>query len=186
MVQRRRKSRWKIAVNTTLYNWLEALVWVPIALTLVFTFFGRITPVDGISMLPTLQARDVMLIQSLGYTPRQGDVVVLTKPFATITGPIVKRVVAVGGQQVDIDYAAGTVSVDGVVLDEPYLLEGMAEPWYENHTSVVVPDGSIFVMGDNRNHSADSREERLGYIHEDYVLGKAALALWPLDRVGLM
>lgn len=169
-----------------LYFWLQALVMALVGLILVFTFVGRIIGVDGQSMVPTLHHRDMLLLQSIGYTPKQGDVVVLTKEFATVDQPIVKRVIATGGQTVDIDYAAGTVTVDGVVLDEPYINERMQVPvsQHETITHVTVPEGSIFVMGDNRNHSSDSRDERLGTVDERYVLGRALWVLLPFQNFG--
>ena len=138
-------------------------------------------------MYPTLHNGDLLLLQSVGYEPRQGDVVVLTKEFDASDGPIVKRVIAVGGQTVDIDYEAGTVSVDGQVLDEPYINpeEIMAPPSnYEHATHVEVPEGSIFVMGDNRNHSSDSRDVTLGAVDERYVLGRALWIILPFDHFG--
>ena len=164
-----------------LYYWLQALVFALVSLILIFTFLGRIIGVDGNSMYPTLHHRDMLLLQSAGYTPKQGDIVVLTKEFATVTQPIVKRVIATGGQTVSIDYDAGTVSVDGEVLDEPYINEPMDYPnsQWETITDVTVPEGSIFVMGDNRNHSSDSRDERLGTIDERYVLGKVLFTILP-------
>lgn len=169
-----------------LYFWLQALVMALVGLILVFTFVGRIIGVDGQSMVPTLHHRDMLLLQSIGYTPKQGDVVVLTKEFATVDKPIVKRVIATGGQTVDIDYAAGTVAVDGVVLDEPYINERMQVPvsQHETITHVTVPEGSIFVMGDNRNHSSDSRDDRLGTVDERYVLGRALWVLLPFQNFG--
>ena len=169
-----------------LYFWLQALVMALVSLILLFTFVGRIIGVDGQSMVPTLHHRDMLLLQSIGYTPKQGDVVVLTKEFATVTQPIVKRVIATGGQTVDIDYAAGTVSVDGKVLEEPYINEPMDFPvsQWESITHVTVPQGSIFVMGDNRNHSSDSRDERLGVVDERYVLGRALWVLLPFQNFG--
>ena len=115
-------------------------------------------------------------------------VVVLTKAFDTVTDPIVKRVIALEGQTVDIDYDAGTVAVDGQVLDEPYILEEMLWPSssHMQETHFEVPEDSIFVMGDNRNGSTDSRDERLGPVDEGYVLGRAVLALWPLNKVGVL
>ena len=101
-------------------------------------------------------------------------------------GPIVKRVIAVGGQTVDIDYQTGTVYVDGEALDEPYLNEPMEEPWYEDLTSVTVPEGSVFVMGDNRNHSNDSRDVTLGTVDERYVLGRAVCVLLPFQNFGMI
>ena len=170
-----------------LFFWLQALVAALITLILLFTFVGRIIGVDGDSMYPTLHNGDLLLLQSVGYEPEQGDVVVLTKEFAASRGPIVKRVIAVGGQTVDIDYGAGTVSVDGQVLDEPYIntSEAMMPPTtYEHATHVEVPEGSIFVMGDNRNHSSDSRDVTLGAVDERYVLGKALWIILPFERFG--
>ena len=142
--------------------------------------------VDGSSMYPTLHHGDMLLLQSVGYEPKQGDVVVLTKAFRDVDGPIVKRVIAVGGQTVDIDYDAGTVAVDGQVLDEPYIHEAMLCPTYENQTHIEVPEGSIFVMGDNRNHSSDSRDVTLGTVDERYVLGRAVCVLLPFQNFGMI
>ena len=172
------------SLKLDLYFWLQALVMALVALILVFTLVGRIIGVDGNSMYPTLHHKDMLLLQSIGYEPRQGDVVVLTKAFDTVTDPIVKRVIAVGGQTVEIDYGAGTVAVDGEVLDEPYINEAMIEPYYENLTSLTVPEGSIFVMGDNRNHSSDSRYVALGVVDERYVLGRALLILLRFGHFG--
>ena len=172
------------SLKLDLYFWLQALVMALVALILLFTFVGRIIGVDGSSMYPTLHDRDMLLLQSVGYEPRQGDVVVLTKPFRDVTGPIVKRVIAVGGQTVHIDYALGTVTVDGEVLDEPYINETMVEPPYEDQTDITVPEGSIFVMGDNRNHSSDSRDVALGVVDERYVLGRALYVLLPFQNFG--
>ena len=101
------------------YEWLQILIVALVTIILVFTFVGRITPVVGESMLPTLHEGDVMLIRDIGYTgPQPGDIVVLTKEFDAARGPIVKRIIAVEGQTVDIDYQTGTVYVDGEALDE--------------------------------------------------------------------
>lgn len=172
-----------------LYLWLQTMAAALVALILLFTFVGRVVGVDGSSMEPTLQDGDLLLLQSIAYTPAQGDIVVLTKPFGHVTGAIVKRVIAVGGQQVEIDYDAGTVTVDGVVLDEPYIKEAMVEPSaasFETLTSVTVPEGHVFVMGDNRNHSDDSRDTRLGVVDERYILGRAVAVLLPVGHFGLL
>ncbi len=171
------------SLKLDLYFWLQALVMALVALILIFTMVGRIIGVDGSSMVPTLHDHDMLLLQSLGYEPKQGDVVVLTKD-SFLPQPIVKRVIATGGQTVEIDYRAGTVTVDGVVLDEPYINEAMQEPYFESITSVEVPEGSIFVMGDNRNNSSDSRDPRLGLVDERYVLGRALFILLPFQNFG--
>ena len=174
-----------------LYEWLQMFLGCVVAAVVLFNCAARLTRVDGSSMDHTLQDGEIMLIWSLGYTPERGDIVVLNKTPVILSGwpeprAIVKRVIAVSGQTVDIDYAAGLVYVDGRPLDEPYLPEEMylpAGPGMQQ-THWEIPEGSVFVMGDNRNHSTDSRDIQLGPIDTDYILGKAVLALWPADRFG--
>lgn len=180
LTEETKQNTWK----SDLYFWLQALVMVLAVMILIFTFVGRIIVVDGISMEPTLYHGDLLLLQSVGYTPKQGDVVVLTKEFEDADGPIVKRVIATGGQHVVIDYDAGTVTVDGQVLDEPYIKEVMMQPPEESITDILVPEGSIFVMGDNRNHSSDSRNMTLGAVDERYVLGQALWVFFPFQDFG--
>ena len=177
--------------GTDLFEWLQLFLGCVVAAVVLFNCVARLTRVDGDSMNYTLQDGEIMLIWSLGYTPAQGDIVVLNKTTTILTGwtepkAIVKRVIATGGQTVDIDYNSGTVYVDGTPLDEPYIKEEMYLPPYSTtqQTHWEVPEGSIFVMGDNRNNSTDSRDDRLGTIDADYVLGKAVLALWPMDCFG--
>lgn len=173
-------------IQGMLYHWLQTLVPVCVVIVLCLTLVGRITAVDGDSMYPTLHDGDLMVVQSLGYTPQPGDVVIFSKPFRTFHGAIVKRVIAVGGQTVRIDYMAGTVTVDGQLLEEPYLAQAMAIPWYDNSpvVEVTVPEGELFVMGDNRNGSNDSRDPELGTVDTRYVLGRAVLILAPLSDFG--
>jgi len=172
------------AVKRDLFSWLQALVFALIILIFCFTFLGRIISVDGSSMFPTLHDRDMLLLQCAGYQPKAGDVVVLNKPFDGITTPIVKRIVATGGQTVRIDYTEGVVYVDEVPLDEPYINERMREPTYESLHYVEVPEGSVFVMGDNRNASSDSRDVDLGVVDERYILGRALWVIFPFDNLG--
>lgn len=174
-----------------LYDWLQMFLGCVVAAVVLFNCVARLTRVDGGSMDTTLQHGEIMLIWSLGYTPKQGDIVVLNKtsvllPDWTEPRAIVKRVIATGGQTVDVDYSTGTVYVDGQALDEPYLHEEMRRPGAPSmqETHWEVPEGSIFVMGDNRNYSTDSRDSLVGTIDTDYILGRAVLALWPPDRFG--
>ena len=144
-------------------------------------------------MLNTLHDGDLLLLRSIGYTPQTGDVVVLNKTTdetVTLLGgdAIVKRVIATEGQTVFIDYNTSTVYIDDKPLDEPYLWEAMdfrSGP-YSGQTPFVVPDGSIFVMGDNRNGSTDSRHELLGTVDTNYVLGKAVCILFPFSHIRLL
>ena len=162
-----------------LYEWVQALVCSVLAVVLLFTFVIRLIGVDGHSMVPTLQDGDRLLVlSSLLYDDyAYGDIVVLRKS-EFLEEPIVKRVIATEGQTVDIDFESGSVYVDGTLLDESYvneltfLQEGTEFP-------LTVPEGCIFVMGDNRNHSSDSRDARLGTVDTRYVIGKAVFLAFP-------
>lgn len=172
-----------------LFFWLQALVMALVPLILLFTFVGRIITVDGSSMYPTLHHKDVLLLRSIAYTPEAGDIVVLTKDFSGYTDqPIVKRVVATGGQTVRIDYEESKVYVDGVALDEPYLNEAvMLRPGGNlSIEELTVPEGSVFVLGDNRNDSSDSRHVELGAIDNRYILGEAIMILLPLRNFDIL
>ena len=172
-----------------LFFWLQTFVIVLAVLILLFTFVGRIITVDGPSMLPTLHDKDVLILRSIAYTPKQGDIVVLTKDFDHYENqPIVKRVIAVGGQKVSINYGESTVYVDGVALEEPYILEQtMHLPGGDlNIQQLDVPEGHVFVMGDNRNNSSDSRHFELGAIDERYLLGKVVTVVFSPYKWGLL
>ena len=179
-----------------LYEWVQALVGSVLLVVLVFTFVVRLIGVDGHSMVPTLQHGDRLLVlNSLWYDDYQyGDIVVLRKE-SFMEEPIVKRVIATGGQTVDIDFDEGVVYVDGVALDEDYIND---YTYLEEGTEfpLTVPQGSVFVMGDNRNHSSDSRDSRLGTVDNRYVIGKAVFRAFPgaekgtgeksFDRIGVI
>ncbi len=163
-----------------LHDWAVLLAIV----TIVFTFFLRIVGVVGSSMYPTLVNQDYLLLESnfLYREVKQGDIVVLNTPYfmdELKKGLIVKRVIAAGGQTVDIDFETGTVYVDGQALDEPYVNEPtwLYDPAVEY--PLTVPENSYFVMGDNRNRSSDSRTAELGCVDKSCVLGKAIFILIP-------
>lgn len=162
-----------------LYEWVQALVCSVLAVVVVFTFAIRLIGVDGHSMVPTLQDGDRLLVlNSMLYHDYQyGDIVVLRKD-SFLEEPIVKRVIATEGQTVDIDFTTGSVYVDGKFLKEDYINE---LTFLEEGTEfpLTVPKGSIFVMGDNRNHSSDSRDSRLGTVDARYVIGKAVILAFP-------
>lgn len=169
-----------------LYQNIRTLATVLSVLILLFTFVFRIIVVSGPSMENTLSNGDAMVVWSLGYEPKQGDVIVLTQPSYQ-EDSIVKRIIAVGGQTVDIDYSTSTVSVDGKVLEEDYIKEWMNVPSYGTENShVTVPEGCLFVMGDNRNKSADSRYPTIGVIDERCVIGRAVLVVFPFSNLGLI
>ena len=166
------------------FEWVQALVCSVLVVVVLFTFVIHLLGVDGRSMVPTLQHGDrLMVLNSLLYNDYEaGDVVVLRKE-SFLRDPIVKRVIATEGQEVDINFDTGSVFVDGELLEEEYI----NEPTYlEEGTEfpLTVPEGSIFVMGDNRNHSSDSRDSRLGTVDTRYVIGKAVLLAFPGPDIG--
>jgi len=185
-----------------LYDWIEIFVITVSAILLIFTFFIRIAFVDGESMLDTLHHKETLAVSNLFYTPKRGDIVVFQAPDSPIEGGVVKRVIATEGQTVDIDFENWKVYVDGKALDEPYI-KPMMEQWFAEHQAntsytdnwmsgwvmelrypITVPEGHIFVMGDNRNNSRDSRDISVGCIDERYVFGKVLFRVTPFDKFG--
>ena len=163
-----------------LYEWVQVLVCAVTATVLLFTFAVRVVLVSGPSMRETLQHQDCLLVMNAhlcgGF--EAGDIVIIRKESFKDGEPIVKRVIATEGQTVDIDFASGSVYVDGELLEEDYI----NEPTYvEEGTEfpLTVPEGSVFVLGDNRNHSSDSRDSSLGTVDTRYVIGKAVFLLFP-------
>ena len=180
------RTRKDTSLGYELYLNVRTLVFVLAALILVFTFVVRIIVVSGSSMENTLQNGDSMLVWCLGYEPKQGDVVVLTQRSYQ-NDSLVKRVIATEGQRVDINYETGTVYVDGTALEEDYIKETMRVPSYgEGLNHVTVPEGCIFVMGDNRNDSADSRYPSIGIIDNRSVIGRAVVVVFPFPDFNLL
>ena len=168
------------AKGRDLYEWVQSLVGSVLVVVAIFTFVIRMMGVDGHSMINTLQHGDRLLVVNsmLYHDYKYGDIVILRKNGVFDDDPIVKRVIAVEGQTVDIDFAEGIVYVDGEALEEDYI----REPTYTAEGTefpLTVPEGSIFVMGDNRNGSSDSRDYRLGTVDTRYVIGKAAFLIFP-------
>lgn len=179
-----------------LYEWLSSCVTAVLIIVLVFTFLVRIMGVEGPSMRPTLQDGDSLLVVDdfLVKQYRQGDIVIARKDTFS-EEPIVKRVIAVAGQTVDVDFASGIVYVDGTALKEDYIndltytAEGTEFP-------LTVPENAVFLMGDNRNMSTDSRDPRIGTMDTRYLIGKAVFLLIPgpdyltekrdFSRIGLL
>ncbi len=188
-----RKLNWKQLIVLYLHDWLFLLI----AIFLLFLLLFRVIVVSGDSMYATLWDGDylVLLSNTFYHEPKQGDVVVISKESFDDGKPIIKRVIATEGQTVDIDFDQGIVYVDGQALREDYTHnlttreEGM-------HFPLVVEDDCIFVLGDNRGVSLDSRSPEIGQIDKREVLGKAIFLMLPgtnhneqlrdFDRVGVI
>ncbi len=181
-----------------LFEWLDIVVASMVAVVIIFTFIFRLVTIVGDSMKNSFYHGEKVVITNLFYEPAYGDVVVISrnahnnaKDTETSDEPIIKRVIATGGQYVDIDFAEGAVYVgydlgDMEKLDEPYT----RAPTYKSHDvefPVYVPEGYVFVLGDNRNESKDSRFSDIGengLINNKYILGKAVFRIFPFNRFG--
>ena len=166
-------------VAATVYDWVGSLVTALVVVLLVMTFFFRIIDVDGKSMEPTLIDTDKVVITNLFYTPKQGDIVIISHA-EEYAKPLVKRVIATAGQELRMDYENNAVYVDGQKLDESYI-QGITVRGDipESELNGPVPEGKVFVMGDNRSISLDSRYKQIGYIDESSIIGKAQLDIIP-------
>lgn len=164
-------------LTSLFYDFASIIVTGMVAIAVIFTFFFRTADVSGQSMEPTLKNKDVLLITAHETDVKYGDIVIITQPNS-FHEPLVKRVIATGGQTVDIDFDEGIVYVDGVALEEDYI----AEPTHRQEDfdgPVTVPEGCLFVMGDNRNNSSDSRSDMVGFIDTRYIYGKVLGRLFP-------
>lgn len=173
----------------TLYEWLEEIVIALTLVILVFTFLFRVVTVTGESMLPNFVEGQKLIVTNLGHSVDQGTVVVITN---VLNEPIIKRVIATEGQTVDIDYETGTVYVDGEAVDEAQfgLENGITTRPYSTLEAMVfpqtVPEGCVFVLGDNRSVSKDSRYTEVGMVDTRHILGEAVFTLYPFDRFGVI
>ena len=165
------------------YDWIQCLISALIICVLLFVFVIRVVDVRGTSMWPTLQNGDKMLVSDLFYKPKQGDIVVFKKDEYDPDKALVKRVIAVEGQEVNIDFANGLVYVDGEVIEEAYINEATQKK-LDFIGPQTVPEGCVFVMGDNRNDSDDSRDPDCGTVDARLVLGQVVLVLWPFRWMG--
>jgi len=161
---------------------LKSVIIAIIAAFLIITFVFETVSVDGYSMNPTLNHKDRLIVQKVTYyfsKPKAGDIVVIKYP-ANPKEKFIKRVVAVGGDKVRIEN--NTLYVNNTAKEENYILEKNMNDFNE----VTVPTGTIFVLGDNRNNSRDSRFEDVGFVNLNLVVGKAVLRLYPFKDIGIL
>lgn len=168
---KKNRSRW-----VKIFDLCSSVIAAMVIIFIVFTFICRPTSVIGDSMVPTLQNGD-WLITTRKSEYKYGDIIISTQPNVH-NEPLVKRVIATGGQTVDINFTSGQVFVDGKELNEPYIND-LTHTSFDIAFPVEVPEGMLFVMGDNRNRSSDSRNSGVGFIDTRYILGKARTRILP-------
>ena len=166
-----------------LWEWAKAILFAAVIVFIMFRFIIQVVTVNGVSMEPTLEGGDRLIISNLFYTPAAGDIVVLSDETG-LDEALIKRIIALPGQTVDIN-ENGEVLVDGKVLSEPYIAERIDENHRGDMTyPLTVPEDSVFVMGDNRNHSTDSRDSQVGLVDEGEIMGRVIFRLLPLSKIG--
>lgn len=165
-----------------IYETAESIIIALVVIVVLILFFFRAVSVDGDSMLPGLRDGERLIVSNLFYTPEKGDIIVTDKNIS-YGKPLVKRVIATEGDKVFIDYSTGDVYVNDTLLSENYIAEKIL-PKDTPDLEVTVTEGYVFVMGDNRNNSSDSRNESIGLINTKNILGKALFRIYPLSEIG--
>ena len=176
------------SVGKEIFEWVQAIVVAFVIAMFLRTFVFTMVVVDGSSMEPTLHHGERMVVSRMTDNYEYGDVVVF-RPVESPETPYIKRVIATEGQTISFDFSTGLTKVDGEVIYEPYIMEAISPYMFGSFNpytkaEAVVPENCIFVMGDNRNHSSDSRTDSVGMVSEESVIGKVVFRFWPIDKFG--
>ncbi len=178
-----------------LFEWLDVFVKAIIVVVILFTAVFKIATIDGDSMQNTVFEGEKVIISNIFYSPKQGDIVVVSRNYKNSadcyernSAPIIKRVIATEGQTVDIDFEKGIVYVDGNALDEPYA-KTPTNLHYDVEFPITVDENCVFLLGDNRNDSLDSRatwigDDGTGLVDKRYILGKVLTRIYPFNKIG--
>ena len=171
-----KKSAKKAKQKIDIFEVFQPIISALVVVTLVFLFCFRVFNVDGPSMAPTLENGDRVVVSTIGYKPERGDIVVLSSTDG-IRKPIVKRIIAVAGDVVDINFTSGVVTVNG--KEETYS-EDLTTQQADIAFPITVPEGTVFVLGDNRDVSLDSRSSRVGCVDQRLIVGKILFRFFPI------
>lgn len=181
----------KSSLAAEIFEWLEMVILSACAVLLIFTFVARPANVDGASMENTLHDKEMLVISNLFYEPEHGDIIVFQKINSVHPAPIVKRVIATEGETVDIDFDTWTVTVTDTegnarVLDESAYRKLLSDRRVTSDLNypITLGENELFVMGDNRNNSMDSRDSRIGVVNEKEIIGKVCLRAFPFNKFG--
>lgn len=163
-------------------EWVETVVVSLVIAILLFTFVIRIVTIVGSSMAETLQDGDIVISSNLFYTPERGDIVVVDS-YNGYGEALTKRIIGVAGDEINIDFNNSVVYVNGEILSEPYLTTPTTRQ-FDVTFPVTVPEGCVFILGDNRPVSLDSRDTRIGFVDERDILGHVLLRIYPFSSFG--
>lgn len=184
----RHKRRYVLKTIGKIFDWTDSLVFSLLIIILIFTFFFSIVGVKGVSMQQTLSDGDRLIVSGFCYTPKNGDIVIISRNYDNLESndennnfavPIVKRVIATEGQRVEIK--DGSVYIDKEKLEEDYVISKTDLNQFPG--VAVVPTGHIFVLGDNRENSKDSRSDEIGMVDVRYVIGKVLFRIYPFTQI---
>lgn len=169
---------------TSVFEWVQPLLVALVCVTLLLTFVFRQVTVSGSSMYDTLENGDRLIVTNMFYEPQVGDIVVISHG-QSYDHALIKRVIALEGQKLSINFETGYVVVDGVLLDEKYITgKTIEDPRSPLEVPSVIPEGYVYVMGDNREHSSDSRNTNIGLIKKSDIVGKAQFRIFPFNSFG--
>ena len=176
----------KSGLITSVYEWTHSIIVAIVIVVLLLTFVFRLINIKGSSMEGTLHNNDKVIITNFMYEPKVGDIVVIPEDKQYHTEPIIKRIIALEGQEVYIDYTTHQVYVDGVLLHEDYISTPTISTGAssDRELSLTVGEGEVFVLGDNRSNSHDSRA--FGCVKVDDIIGKAQFVVFPFNDFGYL
>lgn len=167
------------------FDWFKSIMFAIAIIAVFLSFVLRPVNVDGDSMNSTLLNNDKVIVSNLMYKPTNGDIVVVAHG-GNLQKTIIKRVIATEGQSLKIDYDRGEVYVDGVLIEEKYIKGITSKPLSPLDVPAIIPKGKVFVMGDNRENSLDSRSKEVGLIPSNDILGKAEAIVYSFNRISFL